>query len=475
MNEYSQQQIQAFFDAISPWRAAYQRARLHFLAVRDEGALKIVAARIYMDAGGADPIPPLFQAGLVVAGVWELPQDALSVEALVASLFSETGFRIEAIGCLRLQSSDSTDVFASSPTLLHPEGLSTGNRLAVLHMEGENWLGWLGHPATDWLLKAAATPYESLQELCFDYRLGKLPESRSTVEVVARTVVEVFADSWVRGDEATLGVWIAKGLDHSAARIGYRVMDKGKVVLRDSVAADGLTWKIGEHGSAGIVKLTIPAGAAVQSFASYAGHAHHVQWHADPDILQNSRATVLSLIDARQQTIRAYLQPEQPLRRTAADDFEAAVSWLLWGLGFSVACFGTNSKTRDALDLVAVSPNGDYLLVECTLGLLRAESKLSRLVARTASLRSSFDSSNMKHVRLLPVMVTALATEQAKADIPAAEENAVLVLTKEHIDRGLEDLLRFPDADSLFQRAFTAVAQKQASRLHLNAPAEPRG
>ena len=78
------------------------------------------------------------------------------------------------------------------------------------------------------------------------------------------------------------------------------------------------------------------------------------------------------------------------------------------------------------------------MLVECTLGLLRAESKLSKLIARTAQLREKFDASNLKHIRILPVIATAMTTEQVKADIAQAEQLGILVFAREDID-GLLD------------------------------------
>jgi hypothetical protein len=113
------------------------------------------------------------------------------------------------------------------------------------------------------------------------------------------------------------------------------------------------------------------------------------------------------------------------------------------------------------------SPKGDIVVVECTLGLLRAESKLSRLAARAASLRASLDSSNMKHIRVLPVMVTALSADQVKADLAPAEEIGVLVLTKENLDNAFDELLRFPDADRLFEQAITSASDKQTARLSM--------
>ena len=452
MNEYSQKQFDAFFVAISAWRAAYRRARLHFMAVRKERELSIVCARIYLDHGGGNLVKPHFKAGAIEAGQWEIPQTNVQVEDVVKALVGDAGFHIEGIGSMRLESNAQTEIFVSPPTLLHPEGLNSGNRLAVLSLAGVNWADWVPQPETDWLLKAADVPYDSLQELCVEYGLGALRGDRSLVEVVARTAVEVLARSGVKGTSATLGVWMASSLDRAKARIGFRVLDKGQVLQRGAFEGPDLNWQDEELASVGTAELQVPAGAVVQCIASYGGHAHHVQWRADPAIFQNPRAAVLSLIDQSQQTIRGYLQPDLPPKGRAADDFEAAVGWLVWALGFSTASFGLNAKTRDAFDTVAVSPRGDFVVVECTLGLLRSESKLSRLAARAASLRASLEASNIKNVRVLPAIVTAMTSEQIKADVAQAEEIGVLVLTKENLEQVFDEILRYPDADRLFER-----------------------
>lgn len=70
----------------------------------------------------------------------------------------------------------------------------------------------------------------------------------------------------------------------------------------------------------------------------------------------------------------------------------------------------------------------------------------------------------MKHARVLPVIATALTVEQVKADAAHAEEVGALVMTKENIDLAFEELLRYPDADRLFEQANSTVAERQAAR-----------
>lgn len=213
----------------------------------------------------------------------------------------------------------------------------------------------------------------------------------------------------------------------------------------------------------GTIQLEVPKGAIVQCFASYAGHTHHVQWRVDPKSFQNPRAAVLALADP-QKAFRSFLQPDANARGRVADDFEEAVAWLVWSLGFSTVSFGANPKTKDASDIVAVCPRGDFMVIECTIGLLRAESKLSKLVARAASVRATLDESNLRQFKVLPVIVSALPREQLKADSGAADENKVLVLSREAIDELVNDQYRFPDADALFDRAWQSVEDRALTR-----------
>lgn len=190
MNELSQKHFEAFFASISAWRPAYKRARLHIIGVRTATELSIVTARIYLDSGGDDTIKPHFRAGALEAVQWEIPQDVQSVEQVALALIGETGLEIDSIGRVRLLvSNERQEIFIAPPTLLHPEGLDAGNRLAVLAVCGSNFADWVLQPESDWLLKAADMPYDSIQELCIEYGLGTLRNNNALVEIVARTAI----------------------------------------------------------------------------------------------------------------------------------------------------------------------------------------------------------------------------------------------------------------------------------------------
>jgi hypothetical protein len=462
-------QLDTYFGAIAKWRSAYRVARLHLLGVRVDGILQVVSSRVVLDVGGDIACKAPFRAGRVEAHQVLLDQNQLDVRGVAIALASVDGLNFDGLGCVKLPRTEQVGIYAAPPTLLHPEGLNSGSRLAVLSIVGGTVDDLLPQPETDWLLKAADTPYDSVQELSIDFGLGSLRADRALLEVVARTAIEVLAETEVTGTRASVGLWIANSLDRVHAKLGFRVIHRGEVVQRGAMRDPDFAWS--EQGLAmiGNGELEVPAGSVVQCIASYAGEAHHVQWRADPTTFLNPRAAILSLVDPSNSLIKSYLNPDMPLKAKAADDFESAIGWLLWALGFSVASFGINSKTRDSFDVVATTPRGDFLVVECTLGLLRADSKLAKLAARSINVRDSLSASNMKHVRVLPVMVTAMTSDQVAADLGPATELGVLVVTRENLENAHNDLVRFPDADSLFERGVRAVEDRQSARKAQNA------
>lgn len=473
MNQHVQKMIGEFFNAIEPWGSAYTVARLSFVAVKRDGYLVIVAARMHLASVFHIPAKDWFEAGDLVAGEFDLVRGSLadgqtvansisSFDQIVEKIASPDGFPIPDRGKLILRPEDNQNISVGMPDLLHAEGRGQGDRIAVLTMWGLQREMLIPQPRTDWMLKAAAIPFDSLGELCIEYGLGAAHLRQSLFEVVALTAVQVLLSSSVKDGKADLGLWLAPGLDRSKSRLGYRVVDKGTVVSRGSVEGAKLEWGEQSGDTVGQLPLDVPRGAVVQCIASYAGQAHHVRWFGDPKTFQNARAAVLYNVDQTGNLLRGYLFPDLPPKGKAADDFESAVAWVLWGLGFAPVSFGMNAKTRDTFDVLAVSPKGDFLVVECTLGLLRAESKLSKLSAREAALRKMLSTSGLQHVRVLPVIVTAMTREEVKADLGAAAETGVLVLTKEDLEAVLnEGRLRFPNADQLFEQALEKLAESQ--------------
>ena len=90
--------------------------------------------------------------------------------------------------------------------------------------------------------------------------------------------------------------------------------------------------------------------------------------------------------------------------------------------------------------------------------------KLSSLNARAAAVRNALLKSERRDLRVLPVIVTAMTAAEIQVDLPDAEKSGILVLTRENIDRAVNELRRYPDANRFFENAWTEVERKRLTR-----------
>lgn len=175
-----------------------------------------------------------------------------------------------------------------------------------------------------------------------------------------------------------------------------------------------MRWESRQHLFHGSVDIAIPEGAVLHCTAIYDGFAQHQGWIADPSTVQNPLRAVYEVFDGQLTILKDFLEGSQSKGRDARD-LEVAVAWLFWMLGFSVAHLGGTAKTQDAPDLIATTPGGNFVVIECTTGLLKADNKLPRLVERAETLRRRLDACGNRHLHVLPVIVTSKDREEVRA------------------------------------------------------------
>jgi len=456
--EKASRDVNAFFQAIQGWGHCYGHARLHYVGIRQEDRLHILLARLFLAVEPFTAPLETVRAGHIEAGMLSVNADIQSVQQLVAGLASDVGMEIPEAGCLRIHNSAGREFDAYLPSGVHPEGAKVGSRFTVLTVTGETWHDRIPQPDTDWLLRGGETPYDSFTELVSHFGLANITGALGTLEVFAHSVLEVWKGSAVTDTTATVGLLMAPTLAQSDVRIGFRVLDKGSVVNRGSIPGTALTWQESNGLMLGKAKIEVHPGSVVQCIASLNSNAHHIWWIADQNYSQNPRFEALKAVDPSNSLLREYLWPDAQAKGKKQDDFEAAISWMLWVFGFSPCLFGTNPRSKDAFDIIACTPGGDFVVVECTLGLLKAESKLSKLGERAANLRSLLSGSTAKSARILPVIVSAMSRDQLVGDLEVAAKMGVYVVAKEELEQALGELNKFPDANSLFEQARTALA-----------------
>jgi hypothetical protein len=460
MENLRSEHVEAFIDAIAPWGHAYSVCGLSYLAVANDTGWTLLHGRLFLSVHPLKVNAAHFRSRRIVAGHIPLTTSDKGHAELIRSL-SRNGEIESPVGTLTLRKEPSGQ-FSAFNTPLHQVGLSAQNRLSVLVIGGGSRFGLVDQPATDWELRAAAEPYETLGELENAYSLGGYSGDSTVIEVVANQVVSIATDSHVSGTRAELTMLAASGLDLDKCRIGYRVVSNRIVVNRGSVAGNAITWTTDSSQMRGTIELDVPPAAVVECFASYSDCTQHYFWVSDPQHFQNPLRMALQAADTGLDILRDYLFEERQERREARH-FEHGVAMLTWMLGFTVAQPGATPRLSDAADIVAATPKGDMLVIECTIGLLRAENKLPKLVDRARAIRNSLDASGNGHVRVLPVIVTAREAASVQAEVPSAESVGVSVATKETLRDLLNATVGVSDPQGLFERMWTAVQSHSVS------------
>lgn len=465
MTDLNRETVERFWADIAPWEAAYTHPGLSFFAVRHSGQLLVLHGRLFLHT--APPTIPRkhFESANTVAGYFPLAELGLTHRAMVGKIMASEPIQTP-LGELHLPLDSNLSAHYMP---FHPDGIGGGNRISVLLISGAQRHSYTQQPQLDWELKSASAPFDSLGELLGEYSLGGYKGDFAHIEVVARAAVEVDINSVVHGDSAKPALFLSNSLNQADCHLGYRVLLHGQVMERGTISGADMEWTRSEHSMHGAGSLTIPSGAVLQCFATYRGFVHHQRWIADPALSQNPRRAALEEFDVKLVVLRDFLFEEQKQRKDARD-FEIGVAWLMWMLGFSVAHAGATPRTSEATDILATTPGGHMALVECTTGHIKADTKLAKLVERAQTVRRRLDASGNHHIRLLPVIVTALGRDEVKADLDQAQQLGVVVATREDLSDALSRSIMLQNADLIFSEAEESLLNRQG-QLELQLPA----
>lgn len=461
IEQQHRQHVRDYFSAVAPWAEACSAQSFSYFGRRDaNGAVRIYAATILLAFGRKVVETELRFGSEYVAGRINLPSRegvAAFVERLLTGEVGEIGKQKFALNV-----EPDCGISVAPPNVHHQDGALPAMRLYLLDAVAGR-LPYAGSQAElAWALRAAVEPYESVAEVLRDFGLPSVAD-RCSLQVMALPPIQVWKGSNAHEANAELGLWLPSPLAKEQAALTYRVIEHGRVVDRATLHSYEMDWDSSTEVPVGKKTIDVPIGAAVQCFATYAGEAYHAYWVADPKHFPNPRLAAFEVIDPGLQVLRSCLFPIQT-KNQAAPNFEAAAAWLVWAYGFAPISLGRVAPIKDGPDILAVSPQGHFVVVECTLGLLKADNKLARLVQRTVAVREKLQSMGIQNPLVIPLIVTALPREHVAGELAAAAENGVLVATKENLEAALNEVVAFPDGDAAFTRLNGALNGLKATQ-----------
>ncbi|TIM74431.1 MAG: hypothetical protein E5Y58_07635 [Mesorhizobium sp.] len=451
--------VDEFLAEIGPLAPAYDTPVFCFVAVRKSDGYHIVQGRLHLDSA-PDFVPKrLFESLDVLAGQSVLHGGPDAIRSFLLDFakgkVAVTGFDLIF---------DHPKEVNTTVDRFHDEGVRDQRRLPILTARGDSQFSYALQPETDWQLRAAAVPYDNLHELANDYSTGFIGSEGATFVVVPAPVGFVVYGSPFHGTEATPTVCINRRLNPQEVSLGLRVVLNDAVVERRSITGTDVYWVPEGNLLRGTATISVPDGSSIQCILRYRGKALHYGHLYDQERTPNVRRTVLQTYDPNLEAIGKLLFVETGKNKPGkSSDLERGIAWLLWLLGFSVIDLGVSTQTTDAVDIVAVSPTGVILLVECTTGVLKAESKLASLAARFIRMQRQVATRNTK---IIPILVTSLTRSEVSADLEEARTQGVLVLTREDLKYALATRSLFPPhPDKLIHEMERAMESTAPGRI----------
>jgi hypothetical protein len=460
LHEHGQKDIDSFFAEISAFENVYNKnSAISYCALRQDNNFILLRARLFLNTAPSDIPSGQFKSENIIVGHYSLNELGLNAHQLLEQLLSGVFVTPKD----EIQVPPEADGFYSTSYIpFHNEGLQLGNRVDILRVTGKRQLQLLRQPFCDWEVKAASTPYDSLNELLTEYRLiSQMFDDCVSFELVAFNVAVVNSTSTVNGSKANIFVTLADGLLPDKLTLGYRIFSQSRVISRAIITGNGMHWVKQEPFQIGKAELEIPKGAVLHLIASYDGKAQNQGWLSDPSTAQNPQRAVFMSFDHNLEALKDFLATSSHGKGHTARNLETGVAWLLWMLGFKTAHLGDHDKTQNAPDLVATTPNGNFVIVECTTALLKTD-KLALLVERANAVRKNLELSGNSRLRVLPVFVTSKSNDDVKSIMEYAERIGVYVMTRESLERAIERTLVLPDTEAMYKDAENSVLAAQA-------------
>lgn len=458
LSDYEQKKVDEFVALAATGNGAYKHANFSFIAIAGASGIELVQGHVILPVGSRVPRKFEVSTPSILASSVPLAELGVDYQGLIDAVLGD-GIDTP-VGRLRFAHREGLHSAFSAHLERFPVDFNT-SLLNPLHLSISSGSHLFADRRAEFQndLRAHTEPYDSVEELANELGLRPLRWDTSILDISAHMLVAVDLGRRVQSGIANLAMVVARGVDRVHARLGYRVLSAtGAVLERRAIESTDLRWGDHEDVHIGETTVTVPEGAVIQCFASYRGQWAHQGWVGNPDMAINPRRTAHETFDANMDALKKYLFDPKQLKQDARQ-LETGVANLLFMHGFSVNPLAGQLMT-DAVDLLAVTPKGNFVVVECTTGAIDSSGKLSKLLARTASLQERLRQTGHGHLKCLPAVVTTLPRGTV-TDLALAAEQGIVVLTLEGLQQAVEETLLPQDADRLFDKHWALMNPAQ--------------
>lgn len=337
-----------------------------------------------------------------------------------------------------------------------PPRASFSRRLPCLTITTRNNVSLIDRPEDlDLDMKAHDQPFDGVQDLLSTLGIPVDPRynSNSIIEIVLPTPAMIVDESQIISEKLSIKIKASPNIAPNVIRIGVRAhTENGQV--RFTLREDKIIWDQVGDWLYGSCVHPLPNVSHAQCFLNYGEDFLHSWWIVDPTKALNKRVGVYTLFDQDKQALRELLYPE----RSRSRDIESGIAQLMSLHGFIVGKIGRRS---DAPDVLAETPSGKLLVIECTTDLPDKGDKLSKLIQRTIKIAEYVSKNSGSYLDIQAVLATSLTEAESGPHRDLAIKHKVALVCKEQIEELLNRLDVPENPDQIFEEAKQLAEQDQ--------------
>lgn len=307
-------------------------------------------------------------------------------------------------------------------------------------------------PTIDDDLRRANVPFDGFSDLMQWLSLQDFrhPSGRPSISIVVHPPAQIsISDCALTDEKLTVAIEIMPSVHPENVSVAVMGSPPNGVSLRKQLR-NSLEWKNQPDKKRICGVCTVNMDGAYMALVALSIGSVYVQrhWFSDPSLSRNIRYTATQEFDTDLRMIKKRLESSD------SRVFEKAVAALIFLLGFAPLMM----LETDAPDIIAVSPAGQVVLVECTIKTTDAEAKIGNLVARRESLKSAFLRGNFSNP-IISLLVCQCERSHIHASDAAIASNDVILLTKEDLTQYVVNAQHPVDADEISAKALTRLVE----------------
>jgi hypothetical protein len=461
MQDWNEQNLKWFFDNIEPIANAYDEPVFSFLVHRSSKGNQLVGARLLMSPIKEEIEDKILEVGDILGFHGTLSTFGIGTKELIEAL---RRYRLPFIdGTILLNRSDNNPNEPSFHKVDRGYSQPESNTLNF-ELSCTGFGGYFRFSEEElWQLRASNPPFFNVQELLTELVLG----TGDGLEILALAPVAIGNSSLVGGESATVHIHAAEGLNTNNIHLGVIVHRTDGHLERKHFGVHDIKWKVSTVNpslNVGEIQFDVPKASVLRCHANYNDRCYNTYWVHDPTTSQNYRRAVLEIFD--KDLRKTHQQIDQGRGGSNSEGHENAVASIMWMLGFAPINCG---KLVEAPDLIGVSAAGDILVVECTLGDMKAKrgNKIQNLLDRTKLVREALIKANSGFLQCIPVMFSSRNAEDIQDDLMECEKRGIVAFSNDDVDELFESTISGPNSNARVAKLKERLERQQA-RIQAN-------